>query len=152
MCIFSDYDYLHKSLESHDLLKWVSYIKNSRNDYYERLSDEIRDIKLNMISGIFAILTSLLLFNSIVLTYFKEFRRENFIKRISGLSFFSIHKSFIIVEMLIFVLSLLGAYKLTNEIRTSLITFILFAVNSFIILFVQNKKENKQSMTILKGE
>ena len=152
-CVFfSDYDYLHKSLESHDLLKWVSYIKNSRNDYYERLSDEIRDIKLNMISGIFAILTSLLLFNSIVLTYFKEFRRENFIKRISGLSFFSIHKSFIIVEMLIFVLSLLGAYKLTNEIRTSLITFILFAVNSFIILFVQNKKENKQSMTILKGE
>ncbi|WP_297282143.1 DUF1430 domain-containing protein [uncultured Anaerococcus sp.] len=152
-CVFfSDYDYLHKSLESHDLLKWVSYIKNSRHDYYERLSDEIRDIKLNMISGIFAILTSLLLFNSIVLTYFKEFRRENFIKRISGLSFFSIHKSFIIVEMLIFVLSLLGAYKLTNEIRTSLITFILFAVNSFIILFVQNKKENKQSMTILKGE
>lgn len=149
---FNDYDYLHKSLEDHDLLKWVSYIKNSRTDYYERLSNEIRDIKLNIIGGIFTILTSLLLFNSIVLTYFKEFRRENFIKRISGLSFFGIHKHFIIIQCIIFFLSLVVSYKLTNDWKSSLVTFILFVINSLIILYIQNKKENKQSMTILKGE
>ena len=149
---FDNYEYSHKSLEDHNLLKWVSYIKNSRSDYYERLSNEIRDIRFNIIGSIFTILTSLLLFNSIVITYFKEFRKENFIKRISGLSFFGIHKRFIIIQCIIFVLSLIASYKLTNDWKSCLVTFILFVMNSFIILYVQNKKENKQSMTILKGE
>lgn len=149
---FDNYEYSHKSLEDHDLLKWVSYIKNSRSDYYQRLSDEIRDIRFNIIGSIFTILTSLLLFNSIVITYFREFRRENFIKRISGLSFFGIHKRFTIIQCIIFVLSLIASYKLTNDWKASLVTFILFVINSLIILYVQNKKENKQSMTILKGE
>ena len=149
---FDNYEYSHKSLEDHNLLKWVSYIKNSRSDYYERLSNEIRDIRFNIIGSIFTILTSLLLFNSIVITYFKEFRKENFIKRISGLSFFGIHKRFTIIQCIIFVLSLIASYKLTNDWKASLVTFILFLINSLIILYVQNKKENKQSMTILKGE
>lgn len=149
---FDNYEYCHKALEDHDLLKWVSYIKNSRGDYYERLSDEIRDIRFSIIGSIFTILTSLLLFNSIVITYFKEFRRENFIKRISGLSFFGIHKRFIIIQCIIFFLSLIASYKLTNDWKSSLVTFILFLINSLIILYVQNKKENKQSITILKGE
>ena len=149
---FDNYEYSHKSLEDHNLIKWVSYIKNSRSDYYQRLSDEIRDIRFNIIGSIFTILTSLLLFNSIVITYFKEFRKENFIKRISGLSFFGIHKRFTIIQCIIFVLSLIASYKLTNDWKASLVTFILFLINSLIILYVQNKKENKQSMTILKGE
>ena len=149
---FDNYDYSHRSLKDHDLLKWVSYIKNSRSDYYQRLSDEIRDIRFNIIGSIFTILTSLLLFNSIVITYFKEFRKENFIKRISGLSFFGIHKRFTIIQCIIFVLSLIASYKLTNDWKSSLVTFILFVMNSLIILYIQNKKENKQSMTILKGE
>lgn len=149
---FDNYDYSHKSLRDHNLIKWVSYIKNSRGDYYERLSDEIRDIRLSIIGSIFTILTSLLLFNSIVITYFKEFRKENFIKRISGLSFFGIHKRFTIIQCIIFFLSLVASYKLTNDWKASLVTFILFVINSLIILYVQNKKENKQSMTILKGE
>ena len=149
---FDNYEYSHKSLEDHNLIKWVSYIKNSRSDYYLRLSDEIRDIRFNIIGSIFTILTSLLLFNSIVITYFKEFRKENFIKRISGLSFFGIHKRFTIIQCIIFVLSLIASYKLTNDWKASLVTFILFLINSLIILYVQNKKENKQSMTILKGE
>ena len=149
---FDNYEYSHKTLEDHDLLKWVSYIKNSRSDYYERLSDEIRDIRFNIIGSIFTILTSLLLFNSIIITYFKEFRRENFIKRISGLSFFGIHKHFIIMQFIIFFLSLIASFKLTNDWKSSLGTFLVFVMNSLIILYVQNKKENKQSMTILKGE
>lgn len=149
---FDNYEYCHKTLEDHNLIKWVSYIKNSRGDYYERLSDEIRDIRFNIIGSIFTILTSLLLFNSIVITYFKEFRKENFIKRISGLSFFGIHKRFIIIQCIIFFLSLIASYKLTNDWKSSLVTFILFLINSLIILYVQNKKENKQSITILKGE
>lgn len=149
---FDNYEYSQKSLEDHNLIKWVSYIKNSRSDYYERLSNEIRDIRFNIIGSIFTILTSLLLFNSIVITYFKEFRRENFIKRISGLSFFGIHKRFTIIQCIIFLLSLIASYKLTNDWKASLVTFILFVINSLIILYVQNKKENKQSMTILKGE
>lgn len=149
---FDNYEYCHKALEDHDLLKWVSYIKNSRSDYYERLSNEIRDIRFNIIGSIFTILTSLLLFNSIVITYFKEFRRENFIKRISGLSFFGIHKRFIIIQCIIFFLSLIASYKLTEDWKSSLVTFLVFVINSLIILYVQNKKENKQSMTILKGE
>ena len=150
--LFDNYDYSHKFLEDRDLLKWVSYIKNSRSDYYERLSNEIRDIRFNIIGSIFTILTSLLLFNSIVITYFKEFRRENFIKRISGLSFFGIHKRFIIIQCIIFLLSLIASYKLTEDWQSSLITFLVFVINSLIILYVQNKRENKQSMTILKGE
>ena len=149
---FDNYEYSHKTLEDHNLLKWVSYIKNSRSDYYQRLSDEIRDIRFNIIGSIFTILTSLLLFNSIVVTYFKEFRRENFIKRISGLSFFGIHKRFIIMQFIIFLLSLIASFKLTNDWKSSLGTFLVFVMNSLIILYVQNKKENKQSMTILKGE
>ncbi|WP_044567758.1 bacteriocin-associated integral membrane family protein [Anaerococcus provencensis] len=149
---FDNYEYCHKTLDDHDLLKWVSYIKNSRSDYYERLSNEIRDIRFSIIGSIFTILTSLLLFNSIVITYFKEFRRENFIKRISGLSFFGIHKRFIIIQCIVFFLSLIASYKLTEDWQSSLITFLVFVINSLIILYVQNKKENKQSMTILKGE
>lgn len=149
---FDNYEYCHKTLEDHNLLKWVSYIINSRSDYYERLSDEIRDIRFSIIGSIFTILTSLLLFNSIVITYFKEFRRENFIKRISGLSFFGIHKRFIIIQCIIFFLSLIASYKLTEDWKSSLVTFLVFVMNSLIILYVQNKKENKQSMTILKGE
>ena len=149
---FDNYEYCHKALEDHNLLKWVSYIINSRSDYYERLSDEIRDIRFNIIGSIFTILTSLLLFNSIVVTYFKEFRRENFIKRISGLSFFGIHKRFIIIQFIIFLLSLIASFKLTNDLTAGLGTFLVFVMNSLIILYVQNKKENKQSMTILKGE
>lgn len=149
---FDNYEYCHKTLRDRDLLKWVSYIINSRSDYYERLSDEIRDIRFSIIGSIFTILTSLLLFNSIVITYFKEFRRENFIKRISGLSFFGIHKRFIIIQCIIFFLSLIASYKLTEDWKSSLVTFLVFVMNSLIILYVQNKKENKQSMTILKGE
>lgn len=149
---FKDYEKAHELLEKENLIQWVSYLNNSRNDYKQRLANELRDIKLNFISGIFAIISSILLFNSIVLTYFEEFRRDIFIKKISGLDFFENHLTFILLQFIVLIISFFGSYIFVYNKKVILLTLLIFAVNALIILFIQNKIENKQSVSILKGE
>ena len=96
-------------------------------------------------------MTSILLFNTMNLLYFEEFRRDIFIKQVSGFTFWELYHSYLLAQLLVFFLGLLASLFLTQSIWLSFIVFLLFTGNSVVLLQLQMKKESKMSVMILKG-
>lgn len=149
---FSDYETTLKQLENDQLYKYVSYISNSRDLYYEQLT-RLNNELIYLIGGtILGIITSVLLFSSMNLFYFEEFRREIFIKRISGMNFIEVHQLYILIQLIILLIGFCITIFITGNFLTSLFTLIIFVINALLILYRQMKKENKLATIILKGK
>ncbi|MEJ6348164.1 DUF1430 domain-containing protein [Holzapfeliella sp. He02] len=108
---------------------------------------------ISILAGaILAIVTSVILFSAMNLLYFEQFRREIFIKKISGLSFFEIHKKYLSFELVTLGLGagipvILGANSLIAMVALAVMILVLA-----ILLFIQNKKEQQTAMTVMKGK
>lgn len=139
-------------LKKHSLYSYISYASNSSQTFYELLNTIRGELIALIIGTILGILTSILLFNSMTLLYFEQFRREIFIKRISGMHFREIHQTFILTQLIVFLFSFSLVVLITKNIGVSLTTLILFGVNSFIILYYQYRSENKTAISVLKGK
>lgn len=138
-------------LRQHNMYKQVAGIENSYGKYNYVLQ-RLRVEMLGTIAGaVLGILTSILLFNTMNLLYFEEFRREIFIKRVAGMRFFELHCSYLLVQLSVFLLGFGFSIFLTQNIWMSLIALLIFASNAFFLLQRQMKKEEAVAMTVLKG-
>ncbi len=76
-----------RELKARNLFQFVNEVKSSSSLFTELL-DRIRIETISTSMGaILGIVTSIVLFNTMNLLYFEEFKREIFIKEIAGMDF-----------------------------------------------------------------
>ena len=130
---------------------WVSEMQTGYHNYIT-LSDNIQRERWVMLAGaVLGIATSILLFNTMNRLYFEEFRRAIFIKRIAGLRFLEIHRTYLFAQLGVFLLGFVASVFLMVEIVVAFLVSLLFTGLSLLQLHVQMQKENKMSMLVLKG-
>ncbi|WP_153058702.1 DUF1430 domain-containing protein, partial [Streptococcus suis] len=85
---------------------FVNEVKSSSSLFTELL-DRIRIETISTSMGaILGIVTSIILFNTMNLLYFEEFKREIFIKEIAGMDFWGIHQKYLTFQLLSLLLAL----------------------------------------------
>lgn len=138
-------------LQKYQISHWASELTPARL-VYRRIVEKLQiEIWTTIAGAVLGIVTSILFFNTMNLLYFEEFRRDIFIKQVSGFTFWELHHSYLLAQLLVFFLGLLASLFLTQSIWLSFIVFLLFTGNSVVLLQLQMKKESKMSVMILKG-
>ena len=141
-----------KLLKNAGIYDQVSYLKEGRSVYLARYY-EVQTETLTLILGaIIGITSSLLLFYSVNLLYFEQFRREILIKRISGLRFFETHAQYMISQFASFVFGASLFIWRSRDVVIGLVTLSIFLVSAILTLYRQAQKESRVSMTIMKGK
>ena len=98
------------------------------------------------------LLTSILLFDSMNLLYFEQFRKEIFIKRLSGMRFEEVHFNYLFSQICVLGVALVFLIFLIHHLIMSLLIVSLFIINMFTILYKQTLTESRTSVSVLKGK
>lgn len=130
---------------------WVSELQTGYHNYITLLDNIQRERWVMLAGAVLGIATSILLFNTMNRLYFEEFRRAIFIKRIAGLRFLEIHRTYLFAQLGVFLLGFVASVFLQVEILVAFLVLLLFTGLSLLQLHVQMQKENKMSMLVLKG-
>lgn len=149
--LFNQLSDAQELIQRQGIENWVSEMQTGYHNYIT-LSDNIQRERWVMLAGaVLGIATSILLFNTMNRLYFEEFRRAIFIKRIAGLRFLEIHRTYIFAQLGVFLLGFVASVFLQVEIVVAFLVLLLFTGLSLLQLHVQMQKENKMSMLVLKG-
>ena len=149
--LFNQLSDAQELIQRQGIENWVSEMQTGYHNYIT-LSDNIQRERWVMLAGaVLGIATSILLFNTMNRLYFEEFRRAIFIKRIAGLRFLEIHRTYLFAQLGVFLLGFVASVFLMVEIRVAFLVLLLFTGLSLLQLHVQMQKENKMSMLVLKG-
>ncbi|CYM58485.1 bacteriocin-associated integral membrane protein [Streptococcus pneumoniae] len=98
------------------------------------------------------IASSLLLFYSVNLLYFEQFRLDILIKRISGLRFFETHAQYMVSQFASFVFGASLFILSSRDLVIGLLTLLVFLASAVLTLYRQAQKESRVFMTIMKGK
>ena len=149
--LFNQLSDAQELIQRQGIENWVSEMQTGYHNYIT-LSDNIQRERWVMLAGaVLGIATSILLFNTMNRLYFEEFRRAIFIKRIAGLRFLEIHRTYLFAQLGVFLLGFVASIFLQVEIVVAFLVLLLFTGLSLLQLHVQMQKENKMSMLVLKG-
>ena len=149
--LFNQLSDAQELIQRQGIENWVSEMQTGYHNYIT-LSDNIQRERWVMLAGaVLGIATSILLFDTMNRLYFEEFRRAIFIKRISGLRFLEIHRTYLFAQLGVFLLGFVASVFLMVEIVVAFLVSLLFTGLSLLQLHVQMQKENKMSMLVLKG-
>ena len=149
--LFNQLSDAQELIQRQGIENWVSEMQTGYHNYIT-LSDNIQRERWVMLAGaVLGIATSILLFNTMNRLYFEEFRRAIFIKRIAGLRFLEIHRTYLFAQLGVFLLGFIASVFLMVEIVVAFLVLLLFTGLSLLQLHVQMQKENKMSMLVLKG-
>ena len=149
--LFNQLSDAQELIQRQGIENWVSEMQTGYHNYIT-LSDNIQRERWVMLAGaVLGIATSILLFNTMNRLYFEEFRRAIFIKRIAGLKFLEIHRTYLFAQLGVFLLGFVASVFLMVEIVVAFLVSLLFTGLSLLQLHVQMQKENKMSMLVLKG-
>jgi len=148
---FTDLHQTQELLKHYQLDHMVSGLSSARETYLQ-LNQKIKiEIFSNLASGIFAILTSILLFTSLNLLYFEAFRKTIFLKKIAGYYFFELHRRYITSQIIALFLGSGLAFIISKNIWITLILFLSFSSLAVLLLKICDKKESKTYASIIKG-
>jgi len=148
------FDGLEKSKKlvvENGLEKNVSQYDYATSVYQQMIQSIQLENLITIAGGIFAIATSILLFNTMNFLYFEEFRRPIFLKKIAGLGFVKIHQMILLSESILLLLGSFLTFLLTQEWWIALVTLLLFITNAWFILLYRSHKEDHLLATVLKG-
>lgn len=149
--LFNQLSDAQELIQRQGIENWVSEMQTGYHNYIT-LSDNIQRERWVMLAGaVLGIATSILLFNTMNRLYFEEFRRAIFIKRIAGLRFLEIHRTYLFAQLGVFLLGFVASVFLQVEIVVAFLVLLLFTGLSLLQFHVQMQKENKMSMLVLKG-
>ena len=138
-------------IQRQGIKNWVSEMQTGYHNYITLLDNIQRELWVMLAGAVLGIATSILLFNTMNRLYFEEFRRAIFIKRIAGLRFLEIHRTYLFAQLGVFLLGFDASVFLQVEIVVAFLVSLLFTGLSLLQLHVQMQKENKMSMLVLKG-
>ncbi|WP_216731746.1 bacteriocin-associated integral membrane family protein [Streptococcus mitis] len=139
-------------LKKAGIYEQVSYLKEGRSVYLTRYNEVQTETATLILGAIVGIASSLLLFYSVNLLYFEQFRRDILIKRISGLRFFETHAQYMVSQFASFVFGASLFIWRSRDVVIGLVTLSIFLVSAILTLYRQAQKESRVSMTIMKGK
>lgn len=149
--LFNQLSDAQELIQRQGIENWVSEMQTGYHNYITLLDNIQRERWVMLAGAVLGIATSILLFNTMNRLYFEEFRRAIFIKRIAGLRFLEIHRTYLFAQLGVFLLGFVASVFLQVEIGVAFLVLLLFTGLSLLQLHVQMQKENKMSMLILKG-
>lgn len=149
--LFNQLSDAQELIQRQGIENWVSEMQTGYHNYITLLDNIQRERWVMLAGAVLGIATSILLFNTMNRLYFEEFRRAIFIKRIAGLRFLEIHRTYLFAQLGVFLLGLVASVFLMVEIVVAFLVSLLFTGLSLLQLHVQMQKENKMSMLVLKG-
>ena len=149
--LFNQLSDAQKLIQRQGIENWVSEMQTGYHNYITLLDNIQRERWVMLAGAVLGIATSILLFNTMNRLYFEEFRRAIFIKRIAGLRFLEIHRTYLFAQLGVFLLGFVASIFLMVEIVVAFLVSLLFTGLSLLQLHVQMQKENKMSMLVLKG-
>lgn len=149
--LFNQLSDAQKLIQRQGIENWVSEMQTGYHNYITLLDNIQRERWVMLAGAVLGIATSILLFNTMNRLYFEEFRRAIFIKRIAGLRFLEIHRTYLFAQLGVFLLGFVASVFLQVEIGVAFLVSLLFTGLSLLQLHVQMQKENKMSMLVLKG-
>ena len=141
-----------KLLKKAGIYEQVSYLKEGRSVYLTRYNEVQTETATLILGAIVGIASSLLLFYSVNLLYFEQFRRDILIKRISGLRFFETHAQYMVSQFASFVFGASLFILRSRDLVIGLLTLLVFLASAVLTLYRQAQKESRVSMTIMKGK
>ena len=139
-------------LKEAGIYEQVSYLKEGRSVYLTRYNEVQTETATLILGAIVGIASSLLLFYSVNLLYFEQFRRDILIKRISGLRFFETHAQYMVSQFASFVFGASLFILSSRDLVIGLLTLLVFLASAVLTLYRQAQKESRVSMTIMKGK
>lgn len=149
--LFNQLSDAQELIQRQGIENWVSEMQTGYHNYITLLDNIQRELWVMLAGAVLGIATSILLFNTMNRLYFEEFRRAIFIKRIAGLRFLEIHRTYLFAQLGVFLLGFVASVFLQVEILVAFLVSLLFTGLSLLQLHVQMQKENKMSMLVLKG-
>ena len=149
--LFNQLSDAQELIQRQGIENWVSEMQTGYHNYITLLDNIQRERWVMLAGAVLGIATSILLFNTMNRLYFEEFRRAIFIKRIAGLRFLEIHRTYLFAQLGVFLLGFVASIFLMVEIVVAFLVSLLFTGLSLLQLHVQMQKENKMSMLVLKG-
>lgn len=149
--LFNQLSDAQELIQRQGIENWVSEMQTGYHNYITLLDNIQRERWVMLAGAVLGIATSILLFNTMNRLYFEEFRRAIFIKRIAGLRFLEIHRTYLFAQLGVFLLGFVASVFLQVEIVVAFLVLLLFTGLSLLQLHVQMQKENKMSMLVLKG-
>ena len=149
--LFNQLSDAQELIQRQGIENWVSEMQTGYHNYITLLDNIQRERWVMLAGAVLGIATSILLFNTMNRLYFEEFRRAIFIKRIAGLRFLEIHRTYLFAQLGVFLLGFVASIFLMVEIVVAFLVLLLFTGLSLLQLHVQMQKENKMSMLVLKG-
>ena len=148
---FTDLQQTQEILKYYQLDPMISRLSFARETYLQ-LNQKIKiEIYSNLASGIFAILTSILLFTSLNLLYFESFRKSIFLKKIAGYYFLELHSRYIISQIIALFIGSSIALYISKNLWITLFLFLSFSSLAILLLKICDKKETKTYASIIKG-
>ena len=139
-------------LKKAGIYEQVSYLKEGISVYLTRYNEVQTETATLILGAIVGIASSLLLFYSVNLLYFEQFRRDILIKRISGLRFFETHAQYMVSQFASFVFGASLFILSSRDLVIGLLTLLVFLASAVLTLYRQAQKESRVSMTIMKGK
>ncbi|HET2083246.1 TPA: bacteriocin-associated integral membrane family protein [Streptococcus pneumoniae] len=149
--LFNQLSDAQELIQRQGIENWVSEMQTGYHNYITLLDNIQRERWVMLAGAVLGIATSILLFNTMNRLYFEEFRRAIFIKRIAGLRFLEIHRTYLFAQLGVFLLGFVASVFLQVEVGVAFLVLLLFTGLSILQLHVQMQKENKMSMLVLKG-
>lgn len=149
--LFNQLSDAQELIQRQGIENWVSEMQTGYHNYITLLDNIQRERWVMLAGAVLGIATSILLFNTMNRLYFEEFRRAIFIKRIAGLRFLEIHRTYLFAQLGVFLLGFIASVFLMVEIGVAFLVLLLFTGLSLLQLHIQMQKENKMSMLVLKG-
>lgn len=149
--LFNQLSDAQELIQRQGIENWVSEMQTGYHNYITLLDNIQRERWVMLAGAVLGIATSILLFNTMNRLYFEEFRRAIFIKRIAGLRFLEIHRTYLFAQLGVFLLGFVASVFLQVEIGVAFLVLLLFTGLSLLQLHVQMQKENKMSMLVLRG-
>ncbi|HES9899864.1 TPA: bacteriocin-associated integral membrane family protein [Streptococcus pneumoniae] len=149
--LFNQLSDAQELIQRQGIENWVSEMQTGYHNYITLLDNIQRERWVMLAGAVLGFATSILLFNTMNRLYFEEFRRAIFIKRIAGLRFLEIHRTYLFAQLGVFLLGFVASVFLQVEIGVAFLVLLLFTGLSLLQLHVQMQKENKMSILVLKG-
>ncbi|TMR43515.1 DUF1430 domain-containing protein [Streptococcus pseudopneumoniae] len=149
--LFNQLSDAQELIQRQGIENWVTEMQTGYHNYITLLDNIQRERWVMLAGAVLGIATSILLFNTMNRLYFEEFRRAIFIKRIAGLRFLEIHRTYLFAQLGVFLLGFVASVFLQVEIGVAFLVLLLFTGLSLLQLHVQMQKENKMSILVLKG-
>lgn len=149
---FSDIRTIQNKLEKFDVYQYLSNVKNGHDSYRWFVSDLQNNLIVLFVATISGVIITFVLFNLMNMIYFEQFRKEILIKQLSGVSFYNIHKYFLLIQINIILLATFILYYITRQIYIVPLMLSIFSSAMWLSIKHQLTKEKQNISAVLKGQ